>query len=96
MILPVNPKPIRQSGPLFEAAFAHDGTYSVYTTALITFSSKFVILLGQPMSKRACHAVRMKMKKSIRFLISCFSLFGGAYRQIVAVFGTSRLIRNQK
>ncbi len=47
------------------------------------------------MSKRACHAVRMKMKKSIRFQISSFSLFGGAYRQIVAVFGTSRLVRNQ-
>ena len=47
------------------------------------------------MSKSACHAVRMKMKKSIRFQISRFSLFGGAYRQIIAAFGTSRLVRNQ-
>jgi hypothetical protein len=43
MILPVNSKPIWQSRPLFEAAFAHDGTNSVYATALLTFSSKFVI-----------------------------------------------------
>ena len=47
------------------------------------------------MSKHRCHADRMKIKKAIRFQVSSFSLFGGAYRQIVAAFGTARLVRNQ-
>jgi len=44
------------------------------------------------MSKRACHAARMKIKKSIQFQISCFSLFGDAYHQIVAAFVTAQLV----
>jgi len=44
------------------------------------------------MSKRACHAAHMKIKKSIQFQISCFSLFGDAYHQLVAAFGTAQLV----
>ena len=58
------------------------------------FPTGFYFLAWTANVQAACHAVRMKIKKSIRFQISSFSLFGGAYRQIVAVFGTARLVRN--
>jgi hypothetical protein len=37
----------------------------------------------------------MKIKKSVRFQVSSFSLFHGAGRQIVAAFGTARFVKNQ-
>ena len=53
------------------------------------------IWLGQPMSKRPCHAGRMKIPKSVSFLRSRFDFFNGAGRKLIAAFGTARLVRNQ-
>jgi hypothetical protein len=35
----------------------------------------------------------MKIKKSVRFQVSNFSLFHGVSRQLVAIFGTARLVK---
>ena len=37
----------------------------------------------------------MKTKKSVQFQLSSLSLFHGAGRQLIAAFGTARLVRNQ-
>jgi len=47
------------------------------------------------MSNRLCHAGGMKIKKSVRFQVSSFSLFHDADRTFVAAFGNARLIRSQ-
>jgi len=47
------------------------------------------------MSKLPCHAIRMKIKKSVRFQISSFSLLQGTGRQFISAFGTARLVKNQ-
>jgi hypothetical protein len=35
----------------------------------------------------------MKIKKSVRFQVSSFSLFHGVCRHLIAVFGTARLVK---
>jgi hypothetical protein len=45
------------------------------------------------MSKLPCHAIRMKIKKSVRFQLSSFSLFHGASHQFIAAFGTTCLVK---
>jgi hypothetical protein len=37
----------------------------------------------------------MKIKKSVQFQLSSLSLFHGAGRQLIAAFGTARLVRKQ-
>jgi len=37
----------------------------------------------------------MKIKKSVRFQVSRFSLFRDAGRKLIATFGTARLVKNQ-
>jgi hypothetical protein len=44
-------------------------------------------------SNQLCHAVGMKIKKSVRFQVSNFSLFHGVTRHFIAAFGTARLVR---
>jgi hypothetical protein len=36
----------------------------------------------------------MKIKKSVRFQFSSFSLFNGASHQVIAAFGTARHVKN--
>ena len=45
------------------------------------------------MSDRFRHAVGMKIKKSVRFQVSNFSLFHGVTRHFIAAFGTARLVK---
>ncbi len=45
------------------------------------------------MSDLPCHAGRMKIKKSVRFQVSSFSLFHDAGRRLIAAFGTARLVK---
>jgi hypothetical protein len=45
------------------------------------------------MSNQLCHAIGMKIKKSVRFQVSSFSLFHGVSRHLIAAFGTARLVR---
>jgi hypothetical protein len=58
-----------------------------------TFSALNLFLLGQLMSNLLCHAVGMKIKKSVRFQVSNFSFFHGVTRHLIAAFGTARLFR---
>jgi hypothetical protein len=44
------------------------------------------------MSKPPCHAVRMKIKKSVRFQVSAASLLPATGCQVIATFGTARLV----
>jgi hypothetical protein len=56
---------------------------------------KFQIIFspGQPLSHPPCHAARMKIKKSVRFQVSSFSLFHDAGRRLIAAFGSARLVK---
>jgi len=46
------------------------------------------------MSNPSRHAVRMKIKKSIRFQFSIFNFFSGSARPTIRFFGSARLVKN--
>jgi hypothetical protein len=45
------------------------------------------------MSDRLHHAIGMKLKKSVRFQVSNFSLYHGVSSHLIAAFGTARLVK---
>ena len=45
------------------------------------------------MSDKLRHAIGLKIKKSVRFYISSFSRLQGTGRQLIAAFGTARLVK---